>query len=295
LREVFEAVELPQMEEDSEASERGRPPYPSKPLLNSLILIPLGIASERELARRLKTIPSLAEDCGFEEGKTPSQPTINRFKHKLGLTGFKKIFRRLIRKLIGEGVIEGASIVVDATKLEALRGDPDAKWGYAAENKPFFGYKIHIAADFTSEMPLEVRITPANRHENKEFKPLIQGAKNLGLKASRIGGDAIHDNKATRRLVKTTGARAFIDRNPRRSGTTKKKPASKTYKRLKASVERVFSRAKKLLNLENLQVRGLCSVGIWVYLVFTAILAIAAAAKGNELNDKIRCIRSIFG
>jgi len=69
LNELFEAVELPQMEEDSK---RG-PPHPSKPLLNSLILNPFGIASERELARELKMIPSLGEDCGFEGGKTPSQ------------------------------------------------------------------------------------------------------------------------------------------------------------------------------------------------------------------------------
>ena len=131
LRDLFEAVELPQIEEDSETSKPGRPPYPSKPMLNGLILIPFGLASERELARKLKTIPSLAEDCGFGAGKTPSQPTINRFKHRLGLKGLRRILGRLVGKLMGNGVIEGISIVVDATKLEALKGDPDAKWGYS--------------------------------------------------------------------------------------------------------------------------------------------------------------------
>ena len=60
-------------------------------------------------------------------------------------------------------------------------------------------------------------------------------------------------------------------------------------------MERVFSRAKELLNLENLHVKGLKSVSIWVNLVFTAMLAVAAAAKGKGLESKIRCIRSIFG
>jgi len=77
LRELFEAVELPQMEEPEareKPKKRGRPRYADKPLLNALILIPFGVASENELARKLAELPSLAEDCGFEEGKTPSQP-----------------------------------------------------------------------------------------------------------------------------------------------------------------------------------------------------------------------------
>ena len=115
---------------------------------------------------------------------------------------------------MGSGVIEGISIVVDATKLKALKGDPDAKWGYIVKEEAFFGYKIHILADFKSEMPIGIRITPANKHENSLFKPLVKEAKRLSLKASRICGDAIHDNKATRQFVTGLKAKAFIDRNP---------------------------------------------------------------------------------
>jgi len=80
------------------------------------------------------------------------------------------------------------------------------------------------------------------------FKPLVEAASELGLKALRIYVDAVHDNEDTRLFVKVLGARAFIDQNPTRK---RKKPPSRTYRRLKASVERVFSRAKKILNLEN--------------------------------------------
>jgi hypothetical protein len=296
LRELFEAVELPQMEEPEvreKPERRGRPRYPDKPLLNALILIPFGVASENELARKLGELPSLAEDCGFEKGKTPSQPTINRFKHKLGVEGFRKVFKGLVEKLVGGGVIDGSAEVVDATPMEAFRSDSDAEWGFKAKNNPFFGYKISVISDFKAELPVEVMISPANQHENSAFKPLVKAAKRRGLKASRICGDAIHDNDATRRFVEALGARAFIDQNPRRRRG--KKPASKTYRRLKASVERVFSRAKKLLNLENLRVRGLKSTAIHVYTVFTAMLALAAAAHGKGLTKQIRCIRSIFG
>jgi len=295
LKELFKAIELPQMEEDSEPLKRGRPPYPSKPMLNGLLLIPFGIASERELARKLRSLPNLAEDCGFEAGKTPSQPTINRFKHRLGLKGLRLVLRMLVEKLIRNGVIGGVSIVVDATELDALKGDPHAEWGYVVKEEAFFGYKVHVAADFKSEMPIEVKITPANLHENSQFEPLVRKARRIGLKALRICGDAIHDNKATRRFVRSLNAKAFIDRNPRRRGKMEKKHASKTYRRLKASVERVFSRAKEWLNLENMHVRGLKSVSIWVNLVFTAMLAVAVAAKGNGLESRMRCVRSAFG
>lgn len=42
--------------EDKERKMRGRPRYPDKPMLNALMLIPFGIASEKELARRLETM-----------------------------------------------------------------------------------------------------------------------------------------------------------------------------------------------------------------------------------------------
>ena len=158
--------------------------------------------------------------------------------------------------------------------------------------KPFYGYKI-VIADFNSEMPIEVRITLANRHENQEFKPLMKEAKRLGLKASRICGDAIHDNKQTAGSSRPR-SKSLHRQKPRKNGK-KRKQASKTYRQMKASVERVFSRAKQLLNLENLHVRGLRSLSIWVNLVFTAMLAIATAAKGNGLENRIRCIRSAFG
>jgi len=78
LRVVFEAGELPQMEEPEGRRGHGRPRYPPKAMLN-IRLIPLRVASEREPALKLKTIPSLAENCGE---KNLDQSTINRFKHE---------------------------------------------------------------------------------------------------------------------------------------------------------------------------------------------------------------------
>lgn len=204
LRELFEELEIPQMEmpETDERRTRGRPRYPDKPMLNALMLIPFGVASENELARKLAEIPSLSEDCGFE--------------------GLKRIFKRLVSKLVGEGVIHGKAQVVDATPLDAFKSDPDVEWGFKAKDKPFFGYKVSVVSDFKAELPMGIMIAQANQHENKSFKPLVEAAKRHGLRASSICGDAIHDNTETRLFVKSLGAKAFIDQNP---GRKRKKEA----------------------------------------------------------------------
>jgi IS5 family transposase len=263
-------------------------------MLNALILMPLSNESESGLARLLKRLPSLAEECGFRDGRTPSQPTINRFKHRIGLQGFRRIFKQLIEKLVGGSVVEGPSLVVDATGMGAQRSDLDAAWGHVSKEGLIYGYKVHIIVDYKSELPVELSVTPANVHENAMFKPLVKTAKKNGVKASWVAGDAIHDSRETRGFLKSIGARAFIDRNPRRAGKGKAKPMSKTYKRMKASVERVFSRAKGLLGLDRIRVRGFASVSIHVYIVFIAMLSVAVAANGNGLEERMRCIRSIF-
>lgn len=212
----------------------------------------------------------------------------------VGLQGFRRIFRQLVEKLVGGEVIKGPSLAIDATGIEAQSSDPDAAWGHVSKEGLIYGYKVHIIADYKSELPVELSVTPANVHENAMFKPLVKTAKKNGVKASWVAGDAIHDSRETRSFLKSIGARAFIDRNPRRAGKGKAKPRSKTYRRMKASVERVFSRAKELLGLDRIRVRGFTSVSIHVNIVFIAMLSVAVAADGNGLDEKIRCIRTVF-
>lgn len=64
-------------------------------MLNALILMPLSNDSESGLVRLLKQLPSLDGECGFKRGRTPRQPTINHFNHRIGLQGFKRIFSHI--------------------------------------------------------------------------------------------------------------------------------------------------------------------------------------------------------
>jgi hypothetical protein len=55
--------------------------------------------------------------------------------------------------------------------------DHDASWGHETEECVFFGYKIHLTVDAKSQLPLDVKVTPANETDCPRAKPLMKGAK----------------------------------------------------------------------------------------------------------------------
>jgi len=48
---------------------------------------------------------------------------------------------------------------------------------------------MHLIADYGSEPPIELRVTPANMHENVMFKSLVKAAKRKGVRVSWVAGD----------------------------------------------------------------------------------------------------------
>ena len=63
-----------------------------------------------------------------------------------------------------------------------------------------YGYKVHLIADYKADLPIALRVTPANMHENTMFKPLVKAARKKGVKASWVSGDAIHDSRGNESL-----------------------------------------------------------------------------------------------
>lgn len=79
-----------------------------------------GIDSERGIAWRLADSLSLREFLGFNvtEG-TPDHSTVSRTRRLLPVETHKAVFRWFVRVLGEEGLIEGQTLSVDATTLEA--------------------------------------------------------------------------------------------------------------------------------------------------------------------------------
>jgi transposase len=79
-----------------------------------------GLDSERGIAWRVADSLSLRRFLGFGLGEqTPDHSTISRTRRLYWLETHKAIFQWVVRILTGEGLIQGQTIAIDATTLEA--------------------------------------------------------------------------------------------------------------------------------------------------------------------------------
>lgn len=297
LKRLFSRVDLASLEQ-VEASYSGLGPrhYSVKARLYALVLMHLlNMPSETMLAGYLSAHRDVAEACGFNQGfkrrrGTPSQSALNRFKHRVGVEGFERLFEELTRCLLKAGVAKGRWVVVDSSAVNAyFHSDPDARWGYTDVDKPFFGYKLHILVDSKSELPIAFRAASGNVHDSQEYLNLLGDIEEA--ESEHAYGDAAYDSEALREAsLSLYDIELHTPRNPRRKGG--KARSSKTLKRMKSVVERVFSRLK-LLRFKDLKVKGFTSTAIHFLLALVTMLVVALSATGNRLNRKIRCIRSL--
>jgi len=293
LKRLFSKVELVSLEH-VEASYSGLGPrhYPVRACFLSWVLMHmLNMPSETMLSRYLNGHRDVAEACGFNQGSryrkgTPSQSALNRFKRRVGVEGFERLFEELTKYLMKAGVAKGRWIVVDSSAVEAyFHSDPDARWGYTDVDKPFFGYKLHILVDSKSELPIAFRITAGNVHDSQEYLNLLDDIEEA--EPEHAYGDAAYDSEALREASKSL---YYIELHMPRTPTTEGRRGSKQQNlQTKSTVERVFSRLK-LLRLKDLKVKGFTSVAVHFLLALVTILVVALSATGNRLNHKIRCI-----
>ena len=197
----------------------------------------------------------------------------------------------------------GKLVAVDSTPLKGYAhfwknrecSDPDAKWGYSPTTEWVFGYKVHIAVDVESELPLAFTVTPANIYDNKEYPKVLEILIQEGIRPKVILADAAYDSKESYRLTLKYGAVPIIAINKRnlKKNTRdferdlplqRNSESWKSLYRRRSSAERVISRLKDELALKDLKVRGLDNVRIHVAFSLIAMLTVALVAfkTGNE-------------
>lgn len=291
----------------------GRPPRKPIGIFKALIVKRVKqIPSDRELYRRLWRDEDLREVCNIEAEEKPYHPSqLTRFRTRIGVERLEKTVKSLLDELRKGKLIAGKKVVLDATFIKAYskrdlqdnsrgRADPEARVGRSGKTYEL-GYKLHVAVDAKSELPLAVIVAPANDNEKKHAPALLKKA--LAATDGRMKilvADPQYSSKSFREKASNLGVRAVIpyaanqrrgqrgllrvDRFFRIHGPS----GEKRLYRSRSSIERVNSRLKEQLCLENHRARTLKRITIHALFCMIAMLLNAVAALRLGKREQAR-------
>ena len=291
----------------------GRPPRKPIGIFKALIVKRVKhIPSDQELYRRLWYDEDLREVCDIEEDEKPYHPSqLTRFRNRVGVERLQKIMTSLLNELRKSKFFVGKKVVLDATFIKAYskrdvqddsRGGADPQARVGRNGKTYeLGYKLHVAVDAKSELPLAVIVAPANDNEKKHAPALFKRAlKATNRRMKILVGDPQYSSRNVRNKIVSQNVRAVIpyptnqmkgkrgvlrvDRFFRVHGPSDEK---RLY-RARSSVERVNSRLKDQLSLENHRVRGLTRIRVHALLCLVAMLLNAVAAVRLDRREQAR-------
>jgi transposase len=213
---------------------RGPIGYRIEAKLNALIAMRVyNMSSFTQLVERLNHDPVFRYDCGFEAfGKVPSIATFSRFYDQLANSeALHELFKQQVKEAETMGLLDTSSIAIDASKVDAneksvprkdIKDDgQSANWGSKLDTNgnqiTWFGYKLHIAADVKSELPVALSITPASTNDGIMAESIIKECSdNLNSKPQYYLMDAGYDQKSIYELIrKDYKAQAIIPLNHR--------------------------------------------------------------------------------
>ena len=196
LAMVFESIDLhPFLKALPIKSVRGPKGYSSAALIKAILAMRLcSVPTVTLLVERLKTDMVFRYECGFSISQpVPSLATFSRFFQKIAETdSLHALFSALVDTATQDGIISGEVVAIDASAIESyekpvpkkdLKNDgSSAAWGAKLDTHgnqhTWFGYKLHLAVDTESELPIAVKVTPGNRNDATQAIPLMDEIKN---------------------------------------------------------------------------------------------------------------------
>lgn len=173
-------------------SKRGPIGHDPVPIIRALIAQQVeNIPTRAALVRRLKSDPVLRYTCGFNViGKIPSEATFSRYYTKLSKDDkLETCYFGLVTRAIELGIMGTETIAIDATDLASYeRAQPKKNldlestitpdWGSKFDShrnqKTWFGWKVHVAVDTKSELPLAIMLSKASKADGEFAVPLME-------------------------------------------------------------------------------------------------------------------------
>ncbi|GEO27601.1 transposase [Alicyclobacillus acidoterrestris] len=214
------------------SSPQGAKPINREAVLRALLAAPLeGISTFTKLHKRLVSDLRFRYQCGFRlDEPAPSIATLSRvFKAVVDKDLAKALFIDLVSQCKEAGIIDGSHLAIDSTAVGAYeKKQPksrsqetgNANWGAKYDtfgNKlTWFGYKIHLAVDTSSELPVALEVTLAHVYDGEMAIPLMKDVvENYGWKVKYVMMDAGYDQVKNYEAARGYGAQAIIALNKR--------------------------------------------------------------------------------
>jgi len=294
---------------------QGRPPRKPMDIFKALMVKRFQqIPSKRELCQRLWKDDNLRELCDVEAEQNPYHPSqLSRFKKRVGARRLQRIMNKLLKELLRGGIINGETVVLDATFIKAYsrrdphqngRGMSDPEDRVGRNGKTYeLGYKLHVAADAKSELPLPVIAASANENEKKHASALFRKAlKTAKQRTKTLVADLQYSSRKLREQLSAHNVKTVI---PYPANQSKEKKTLLRVDRCfrthgpacerqiytqRGAIERVNSRLKEQLCLERHRARGFERITIHTLLCIVAMLLNELTALRLNRPEKARSI-----
>jgi transposase len=291
----------------------GRPPRSPLGVFKAHLLRRLrNVPSDRMLVRQLWKDPRLRRICDIEENEPPyGIAVLSRFRKRVGPERLMRIVDHAVETLVEKRRIKGETLAMDSTFIKAYSrrnldnrtgySDPESRVGRAVKMRDL-GYRLHLAVDCRSEMPVAMTVASANENEKKHSLKLFEKAS-CHVKPKRLVADPQYSSQSLRDAALKQGAVPVIpyprnqqkgvkgilriDRKFKSHGPQELRRAY----RKRVAVERVFSRLKNLAGLTQHNLRGLAKITFHTQLCLLIMLFTAQAAINTHKPDKARSIR----
>lgn len=143
----------------------------------------LNLRSTAEVLRQLENNPLICEVIGLEWPNLPHEATLSRFINRIArdryaLAKLKDISRALVRECyrnipgFGKRVaLDGSVVKAWANGAKGKHTDPDGHWavktGSQGTREFTFGFKLHLAVDCETELPMGANVSAGNVHDSQ--------------------------------------------------------------------------------------------------------------------------------
>jgi transposase len=233
LHKIFDVLDLHLVSQKlSHPFSRGPHGYNKASLVRALIAKCIyGIPNTAKLVERLESDIRLRYDCGFPLcGGTPSEATFSRLIQQLSEDDtLESLFNEMVQKAFDQGIMDAKHVAIDASKIDAyektiprkkvIQDGEHADWGSKLDTNgnqiTWFGYKLHAAVDTKSELPIALKITPANENDGAHGIDMMNLTKKQIENVDYFIMDMGYDIQDIYKTARNSQAQAIIPLNLR--------------------------------------------------------------------------------